>query len=266
MRLWSARGRAGSSTRTGAEAVPSSRTTLQLELPQVRVDLSLEEVFPCSCPPLLVLGGRAPHPEWLRSAASGREVWALDRGTDACWAAGVVPSRVLGDFDSVSGQAMAWAQTLGAAMDRYNPDKDDTDFQLALKRAAGAVLVTGCWGGRFDHAFSNVFSALSAQEHGVRVLCFADEQEVLFPLKGPARMELRLGTLPEALSLLPLTASCEGVSIANVKWPLEDAALLQAYPWAVSNVPLGGGSVSVRVRGGVLGVYVLHPRGGGSAG
>ena len=55
-----------------------------------------------------------------------------------------MPSRVLGDFDSVSGQAMAWAQTLGAAMDRYNPDKDDTDFQLALKRAAGAVLVTGC--------------------------------------------------------------------------------------------------------------------------
>ncbi len=229
--------------------------SLELALPQVRAVFRVcGDASSRSRPPLLVLGGRAPEPAWLRQVAAGRAVWALDRGADACRAAGVVPDRLLGDFDSVSDEARDWAVGLGAATDRYSPDKDDTDFQLALKLLAGDVLVTGCWGGRFDHAFSNVFSSLWAMERGVRVLCFADELEVLFPLKGPAELELDFPNRPSALSLLPLTAFCEGVSIENTKWPLEEAVLPQACPRAVSNVPVGRG-VTVSVRGGVLGVY-----------
>jgi len=203
---------------------------------------------------LLVLGGRAPDPDWLRKVSLGRETWALDRGADACRAAGVVPSRILGDFDSVSDGAREWAERMGAKTDRYTPDKDDTDFQLALRLLSGDVVVTGCWGGRFDHAFSNVFSSLGAMERGVRVLWFADEREVLFPLRGPAKLELDFEILPSALSLLSLTAFCEGVSIENVKWPLDEADLAQGSPREISNVPLGR-PVRVEVRSGVLGVY-----------
>lgn len=231
-------------------------TSLELALPQIRAVLDAEGrgVSLPSRVPLLVLGGRAPDPEWLEGMACGREVWALDRGTDACRAAGVLPSRVLGDFDSISDESREWVEARSVVMDRYNPDKDDTDFQLALKLLEGEVLVTGCWGGRFDHAFSNVFSSLAAMERGVRVLCFADEREVLFPLKGLAALELEFLTPPSALSLLPLTAVCEGVFVENAKWPLEDAVLLQSSPCAVSNVPLGD-RVTVSVREGVLGVY-----------
>ena len=207
-----------------------------------------------SPPPLLVLGGRAPEPDWLRKVSAGRETWALDRGADACRAAGVVPTRILGDFDSVSDGAREWAERMGARADRYSPDKDDTDFQLALRLLSGDVLVTGCWGGRFDHAFSNVFSSLWAMGRGVRVLWFADEREVLFPLWGPAKLELNFESPPSVLSLLSLTASCQGVSIENVKWPLDEVDLAQGSPREISNVPLGR-LVRVEVRSGVLGVY-----------
>ena len=240
--------------------MPHLNASSVLELPQVRVGL-LGDPIPASSPPLLVLGGRTPDPAWLRQAAAGREVWALDRGADACRAAGVVPARLLGDLDSVSDQGRDWAEALGTATDRYSPDKDDTDFQLALKLLAGDVLVTGCWGGRFDHAFSNVFSSLWAMERGVRVLCFADEREVLFPLRGPARLGLTFGYPPLALSLISLTPSCAGVSIENVRWPLSDAILTQASPREVSNVPLGR-SVAVSVGGGVLGIYFVFEEGG----
>jgi len=202
----------------------------------------------------MVLGGRAPDLDWLRKVSAGRETWALDRGADACRAAGVVPFRILGDFDSVSDGAREWAERMGVKADRYSPDKDDTDFQLALRLLFGDVVVTGCWGGRFDHAFSNVFSSLGAMEHGVRVLWFADEREVLFPLLGPAKLELNFEIPPSALSLLSLTTSCQGVSIENVKWPLDDAELAQGSPREVSNVPLDR-CVRVEVRSGVLGVY-----------
>ena len=228
---------------------------LELGLPRIQAFLRRHGGMPSSSPPpLLVLGGRAPKPDWLRKVSVGRKIWALDRGADACRAAGVVPSRILGDFDSVSDGAREWAERMGAKTDRYTPDKDDTDFQLALRLLSGDVVVTGCWGGRFDHAFSNVFSSLWAMERGVRVLWFADEREVLFPLRGPAKLELDFEIPPSALSLLSLTASCEGVSIENVKWPLDEADLAQGSPREISNVPLGR-PVRVEVRSGVLGVY-----------
>ena len=228
---------------------------LELELPRMRALLRRQGEAPSSSPPpLLVLGSRAPDPDWLRKVSLGRETWVLDRGADACRAAGVVPSRILGDFDSVSDGARKWAERMGAKTDRYTPDKDDTDFQLALRLLSGDVVVTGCWGGRFDHAFSNVFSSLWAMERGVRVLWFADEREVLFPLRGPAKLELDFEILPSALSLLSLTAFCEGVSIENVKWPLDEADLAQGSPREISNVPLGR-PVRVEVRSGILGVY-----------
>ncbi|MDR1049143.1 MAG: thiamine diphosphokinase, partial [Synergistaceae bacterium] len=135
---------------------------------------------------LLVLGGRAPDPEWLRFAASGRTVWAVDRGAEACRAAGVVPELALGDFDSLDAGGRAWLEELGVGTEAYPPDKDYTDFQLALRRAGAGrgLLVTGCWGGRFDHAFANVFSILWGREWDAEVHAFADEAEALFPLSG----------------------------------------------------------------------------------
>ena len=88
----------------------------------------------------------------------------------------------------------------------------------------------------------------------MRVLWFADEREVLFPLRGPAKLELDFEIPPSALSLLSLTASCERVSIENVKWPLDEADLAQGSPREISNVPLGR-LVRVKVRSGILGVY-----------
>lgn len=233
---------------------PPLDAPFELKLPQVHVLMDLVGK-PLSCPPpLLVLGGRAPDPEWLRRAAADRELWALDRGADICRIAELVPSRLLGDFDSISYEARRWAESRGVVLDRYSPDKDDTDFQLALKLLHGEALVTGCWGGRFDHAFSNIFSSLGALELGVHILCFADERELLFPLKGPASLRLTFDRPPSVLSLLSLTSSCKGVFIENVKWPLSDDVLTQKSPWTISNVPLGR-SVTVTVREGVLGVY-----------
>jgi thiamine pyrophosphokinase len=211
---------------------------------------------------LLVLGGRAPAPEWLRQAASGRAVWAVDRGAEACRTAGIVPDYALGDFDSLNSEGRAWLEKQGVGTEVYPPDKDYTDFQLALNRAGGAgkgLLVTGCWGGRFDHAFANVFSILWGREWGAEVRAFADEAEVLIPLSGKNgenALTLRFRSPPLAVSLLPLSPLCEGVSVLGTKWELKDAAIFQARPYAISNVPVGN-EAAVSLSFGVLGVYCV---------
>jgi len=208
---------------------------------------------------LAVLGGRAPLVSWMRSVASDKVIWAVDHGVDACMAAGVVPHYVLGDFDSILEEGQAWLEHKGPEIEveRFAADKDYTDFQLCLNRVKGDLLVTGCWGGRFDHAFANVFSALWGMECGARVLAFADESEILIPLAAEgqsAALELHLLSKVSAISLLPLCESCEGVNIQGAKWELSGATLTQGRPYAVSNIPVEE-KISVKVEKGIIGVY-----------
>jgi thiamine pyrophosphokinase len=222
-----------------------------LSLPQA--ELGFEEEVRAGR--LLVLGGRAPAAAWLRQVAAGRSVWAVDLGAESCRLSGITPDHALGDFDSVGDEGREWLRRLGVESEVYPPDKDYTDFQLALRRSRGDLLVTGCWGGRFDHAFANVFSALWGMEWGVRVRAFADESEVLVPLFDGDRLALRFRTAPLAVSLLPLSSFCE-ISVHGTKWELSAARLRLERPYAVSNVPTAE-EVFVEAGGGAVGVYCV---------
>ena len=61
---------------------------------------------------------------------------------------------------------------------------------------------------------------------------------------------------PQAISLLPFTAACTGVTINNVRWPLTNATLTQTFPNAVSNELLPDQSkLTVNIKEGILGIY-----------
>ena len=103
-----------------------------LQLPQLCLQGALS-CFQQAC--LLVVGGRAPDVEWLRKASEGRIVWAVDHGLDACLAAGIVPQRLIGDGDSAAPAAWHFAEEKGIPIEKFPPEKDDTDTQLALRIA-----------------------------------------------------------------------------------------------------------------------------------
>ena len=210
---------------------------------------------------VVVLGGRAPKTSWLRSVASDTVVWAIDRGAEVCRAAGISPTYALGDFDSIGKESEAWLKRLGVKTERYPVDKDYTDFQLCLNRAKGNMLVTGCWGGRFDHAFANVFSIPWGREWGANVRALADQSEVLIPLVGEATLTIAFRTRPSAISLLPLGALCKGVTLCGTQWTLNGADLSLERPYAVSNMSVED-RVTVKIEKGTLGVYCLFGEAG----
>jgi len=210
---------------------------------------------------LLVAGGRPPASTWLQKAAVSREIWCADRGIEACREAGIRPLRLIGDGDSASGEAWAWGESLGIQIDRFSPQKDLTDTQLALQKISDShplafVLMTGVWGGRFDHAFSNIFSLAGACQQGSRG-CAADENEVLLLLNGPDEVVIDTHSRPAAISLLPLSPVCRGVSISGVHWPLDRVVLESSLPYAISNeLSPTGNSFKAAVETGCLGVYL----------
>lgn len=222
--------------------------------------MSLPEVYvgySAPLPPgelLLAGGGRAPASNWLCQAASGRQLWCIDRGIDCCHRAGLVPLRLIGDGDSATEQSWQWAEENKVPIAKFPVKKDYTDTQLALEMAAAEqkyVVLTGAMGGRFDHAYSTIFSFGHSNIQG----CIADEQETVFFLRGKEKITLTLRRHARAISLLPLTAAASGVTIQGVYWPLQDAELTQGLPYAVSN-EAAGEKISIALDNGILAVYI----------
>lgn len=211
-----------------------------LTLPQIEVSFG-KAIFQHHV--LLVAGGRPPQSEWLIQAARGIPVWCVDRGIDRCYASGIIPERLIGDGDSASDAGWAWGKTLPIPVAVYPSEKDLTDLQLSLQKVSSVynqamVIVTGVWGGRFDHLFSNIYSLVGCCEKlGICGCCAADEKEALILLKGCDTLAIKMKKTAEVVSLLPLS-DCSGVSIAGVHWPLTDVVLQQGLPYAISNRPI----------------------------
>ncbi len=234
-----------------------------IRLPQGDWLLPAEGV-PC----LLVAGGSEPDKTWLAAAAEGRVVWSVDRGLSYCRSAGLVPHKLIGDGDSARPEDWQWALEQGVPAERYPSEKDDTDMQLALALlqqaypAGGNVIVCGGWGSRPDHFFSTLFSLADwGRRAGFRVI-MADDQQHLAILYETEKIAFHYKERmqPLVLSLLPLSTSAT-VSLQGVRWPLQEASLSQAYPYAVSNRVLAGERPIITVSVGMVGCYLAWHEG-----
>ncbi|MDO9507734.1 MAG: thiamine diphosphokinase [Thermovirgaceae bacterium] len=240
-----------------------------IELPQLTARIS-----PGSGSPSLVLvaGGRVPDPNWLAGLCEGRTAWAIDSGIDACRNAGVVPSLFIGDRDSASINGINWARNKEVPSLVFPPEKDLTDLQLALRSMTDlttgtAAILTGAFGGRYDHSIANLFSMIWAEdEWGVQIRCAADERESFFLLRDRESASfsgIPAGTL---ISTLSLSEKCTGVNLWGAKWPIGKGTLYARRPFAVSNMVTGANpglsiedgeiSFGVEISTGWLGVYI----------
>ena len=219
---------------------------------------------------LLVLGGRAPDPDWTRDLVfrNSPVVWAADSGVGVCRALGIVPSLLIGDKDSALPDDWCWALSRGSEERVYDRDKDRTDFQLALSlfedranseaaEIAPLLIVSGCFGGALDHLMSVFFTLASSGGNFSR--CMIDEREGAFFIASGESATLKFERPPESISLLPITDECFGVGISGVKWPLDGIKLERRYPWAVSNEiikdPCVIPDVTARCGEGILALY-----------
>ena len=222
--------------------------TNTLKLPQL-------EIFypaPIGSEILFTAGGRRPSDEFFMEVSQGRKIFAVDKGIEICRDFNILPEILIGDFDSAESSAVNWASKNKIPIERHPVDKDLTDTQLGLKLVDEKkfLLITGIFGGRFDHLFSNVFTCATSKIK----TCLADEREIIFFVKGGECFDVKFFVKPEALSLLPITETVEGVTLKNVRWELDGATLRQNFPTAVSN-RVQSDTIKISVTTGTLAVY-----------
>lgn len=83
-----------------------------------------------------------------------------DHGTVYLLNRGIVPDLAVGDFDSLSNEEWQLVHERVPNIQRHNPEKNETDTELALLKALEfnptEILLTGVTGGRLDHYEANL--------------------------------------------------------------------------------------------------------------
>jgi thiamine pyrophosphokinase len=183
-------------------------------------------------------------------------VIAVDGGLDHALAAGLTPTELVGDLDSVSETGLAWAAR-HATITRHPTDKDQTDTELALALAAASdpariTLIGG--GDRLDHTLAAIGALGAPMLTSVPVVDGWWAAQHVRVLHGPdaAELTLRPGS---TLSLLALHGACTNVALHGTRWELEHHDLDPVVGVGVSNVVGDDGVVSVSLSTGVLTVF-----------
>lgn len=207
---------------------------------------------------IAIVTGASPLPEHVVAAIpSAAIVLGVDRGLDLALDAGLRPSGLIGDLDSVSEEGAEWART-HATVARHPTDKNQTDTELALAFAADMqpeqlTLVGG--GHRLDHTIAAIGALAARTLTGIPVLDGWWDGQHLDVLHGPARRTLELEP-GSTLSLLAIGPACNNVTIEGVRWPLSEHRLDPVVGLGVSNeVTASDGLVPVDVSTGVLTVF-----------
>ena len=221
-----------------------------MRLPQCELALTRAQEI------LFVGGGRPPSRQFFLSIAGRRKIICVDKGIELCKACGVVPNFLIGDFDSANQSAIGWARANNVPVESYPADKDFTDTQLALSRAAElfgehTAILTGAFGGRVDHLYSTIHTCAALN----RSIVLADDREIIFYVKGGEEATIKFFKTPLAVSLLPMTSTCRGVTTKNLHWELDGATLAKDFPNATSN-RIEHGEVFISVDGGTLAIYL----------
>ncbi len=159
---------------------------------------------------------------------------------------GLKPDMVLGDFDSF-GQSPVHSNLIQLA-----PEKDDTDMLAALRQGMElgyrSFHIYGGLGGRISHTIANFQCLVWLLKRGARGYLFYKNIKITAVRNG----SITFGKEKKGyLSVFAFDGEAKGVTLKNLKYPLQDAVLKTDYPIGVSNEFLGMES-EVSVREGVL--------------
>lgn len=161
-------------------------------------------------------------------------VICLDGGYNIAINAGIKADLLMGDMDSLSGDIPN-----DIPLERFQPEKDYSDLELALRKAAELnaknVSIIGGIGGRLDHTIANI-QLLSQYTDSFESLTMLDGRNKCFVLNKAQMSGISIKPEPDSyLSCFSLSEQCTGLTMKNVKYPLDDHTLPRTGSLCVSN-------------------------------
>ncbi len=186
---------------------------------------------------VIFTGGVLRDGRFVRQALTKADlVIAADSGAQTALDFQTLPKVVIGDFDSLDEDTQQLLKRKGCELIVCNPEKDETDTELALQYALGKnasqiTLLGGIEGDRIDHILANIF-LLADQAIPLRCV---NGSTAVWAQSGPAAVQIA-GRSKDILSLLPLTPEVSGIKTNGLQYPLSDETLTMGISRGISNI------------------------------
>ena len=150
---------------------------------------------------------------------------AADKGLAFCQEKAILPTQIVGDFDTLGDTLLPEYEAKGVPIRKFNPVKDATDTEIAVRLGielgADKITILGASeGNRLDHLFGNVLTMMIPQQEGVD--CFmVDAHNRMRIVTKPLEIR-RDEQYGKYISFVPLTTDVHGVTLTGFKYPLWD--------------------------------------------
>ena len=194
-----------------------------------------------------MIGGAGPSPSVLRECARGMDlIVAADSGLEPVLAAGLTPSLVVGDMDSLSDHSLL-ARVPPERVMRFPADKDETDTEIGLRvmgeRGCTDVTLAGGGGGRIDH----LLGIAALFERSAPPSRWITDREDIHLVEGEREF---VGWERSTVSVFPVGLGASRMSSKGLQWPLDGLEFRRGYGGISNRVT--GPRVVIRVGVGKL--------------
>lgn len=182
---------------------------------------------------LIIANGQSENKTFIKTLAKEADfILALDGGADRALKAGIMPSLVIGDLDSISQNAK---NIIGQEKLLKVSRQDNTDLEKGLDFArylkVPNITIICAQGGRLDFILSNFSSVFNYIDKASIV--FKTSTCDIFPIKKSAKFTCKKGA---KISLIPM-GNTTNLTLKNLKYLLKNATF-KIGQTAVSNIAL----------------------------
>lgn len=187
-------------------------------------------------------------------------VLAADSGACNCLKAGIIPSKVIGDLDSISDSDLLTLRDKRVPFEMFPPEKDMSDTELCLRSISKTedILLVCSLCGRPDHVMCNLMLLIKLREEGFRISA-TDGINYYFPMSGEDRLAVEGITYKDScyVSFMPIEETL-GVSTNGLYYALDGDTIYPGSSLTLSNKLIqGGNSFEVSIKSGKMGVFVV---------
>ncbi|GLB59399.1 thiamine diphosphokinase [Cytobacillus sp. NCCP-133] len=163
----------------------------------------------------------------------------VDRGVLTLIQNDIQPDLAFGDFDSVTTEELALIEEKVTELNRFMPEKDETDMELALNWAleqnADRIRLFGATGGRLDHLFANIQLLIKPVLLDMAVLIEIIDKKNIIYVKSSGEYTIQEIKDFKYFSFIPVTMEVKGLTLKNFKYPLKNHTVPIGSTLCISN-------------------------------